>query len=56
VHQIVRQEYIDALDRAGHRLSRIAGQIRALVPDWSLAPMLAAIQAMPASQNQGRMN
>ena len=45
-HQIVLQEYIDAVDDAGHRLSRIEGQIRTLVPTWSLAPVVAAIQAM----------
>ncbi|MDP2738244.1 MAG: hypothetical protein Q8O82_05925 [Pseudorhodobacter sp.] len=35
-HLIVLQEYIDADDDAGHRLSRIEGQIRALIEGaWS---------------------
>lgn len=45
-HQIVLQEYIDAVDDAAQRLTRIEGQIKALTPAWSLAPVVQAIQAM----------
>jgi transposase len=45
-HQIVLQEYVDAVDDAAMRLARIEGQIKALIPSWSLAPVVQAIQAM----------
>jgi transposase len=45
-HQIVLQEYIDAVDDAAMRLARIEGQIKDLIPSWSLAPVVQAIQAM----------
>jgi len=45
-HQIVLQEYIHAVDDAAARLARIEGQIRTLLPIWSLAPVVEAIQAM----------
>lgn len=45
-HQIVLQEYIHAVDDAATRLARIEDQIRTLVPLWSLAPVVEAIQAM----------
>ncbi len=45
-HAIVLQEYVDAVDDAAMRLARIEGQIDALIPSWSLAPVVRAIQAM----------
>jgi transposase len=45
-HEIVLQEYIHAVDDAATRLARIEDQIRTLVPLWSLAPVVEAIQAM----------
>lgn len=45
-HQIVLQEYIHAVDDAAARLARIEDQIRTLIPIWSLAPVVEAIQAM----------
>jgi transposase len=44
--QTVRQEQIDAVAEAERRRDRLAGQIRELVPDWPMAPVVAALQAM----------
>lgn len=44
--QIVLQEYIDLVDNAGIRLARLEAQIAELLPRWSLAPVVKAIQAM----------
>ena len=45
-HQIVLQEYIAAVDDAADRLARIEGQIQDLIPEWTMAPVVMAIQAM----------
>ena len=45
-HQIVLQDYIDAVDDAGARLARLEGQIAELLPQWSMSPVVEAIQAM----------
>jgi len=42
----VLQEQIDAVEDAERRRDRLDGQIRELVPDWSLAPVVTALQAM----------
>src|SRR3954447_9437092 len=44
--QIVLQEQIDAIDEAERRRDRPEAQIRELARDWSLAPVVAALQAM----------
>jgi transposase len=44
--QIVLQEQIDAIEEAERRRERLGQQIRELVPDWSLAPVVTALQAM----------
>jgi transposase len=44
--QIVLQEQIDAIAEAERRRDRLAEQIRELVPDWAMAPVVAALQAM----------
>jgi transposase len=44
--QIVLQEQLDAIDEAERRRDRLGEQIRELVPRWSLAPVVAALQAM----------
>jgi transposase len=44
--QVVLQEQIDAIDEAERRRDRLGEQIRALVSDWSMAPVVAALQAM----------
>ena len=45
-HQIVLQEYIAAVDDAADRRARIEGQIQDLIPEWTMAPVVMAIQAM----------
>ncbi len=44
--QIAFQEYVDAIDEAAKRGERLIEQIRALVPEWSMAPVVEALQAM----------
>ncbi len=44
--QIVLQDYIDAVADAEARIERLTGQIADLLPQWSLAPVVAAVQAM----------
>ncbi len=44
--QIVFQDYVDAVADAEARVERLTGQIADLLPDWSLAPVVKAVQAM----------
>ena len=44
--QIVLQDYIHAIVDAEQRVARLAEQITALLPNWSLAPVVQALQAM----------
>lgn len=44
--QIVLQDYIDALAAAEARRERLTEQIRELLPRWSLAAVVTALQAM----------
>lgn len=44
--QIVLQDYIHAVTDAEVRIERLTGQIVELTPDWSLAPVVEAVQAM----------
>lgn len=44
--QIVLQDYIDAVADAEARVERLTGQIADLLPTWSLAPVVEAVQAM----------
>ncbi len=44
--QIVLQDYIDAVTDAEARVERLTGQIADLLPSWSLAPVVDAVQAM----------
>lgn len=44
--QIVLQDYIDAVTDAERRVDRLTRQITEHLPDWSMAPVAAAIQAM----------
>jgi len=44
--QVVLQEQIDAIAEAERRRDRLGEQIRELVSDWSMAPVVAALQAM----------
>jgi transposase len=44
--QIVLQDYIDAVTDAERRVDRLTRQITEHLPDWSMAPVATAIQAM----------
>jgi len=44
--QIVLEDYISAVTDAEERVERLTGQIEALVPKWSMAPVVQAFQAM----------
>jgi len=44
--QIVLQDYINAVEAAEVRRDGLMRQIEALLPHWSLAPLVAALQAM----------
>jgi transposase len=44
--QIVFQEGVDAIEDAAQRLHRLEAQVVAIVPNWSMAPMVEAYQAM----------
>jgi transposase len=44
--QIVFQEAIDAIEDAARRLRRLEQQLAVIVPNWSMAPVVAAYQAM----------
>ena len=44
--QITFQEYRDAVDEAQKRVERITEQIRTLLPNWRLKPVVEALQAM----------
>jgi transposase len=44
--QIVLQDYIHAVEDAEARLARLERQIEELLPAWSMAPVVEAVQAM----------
>ena len=44
--QIVLQDYIHAVQDAEARVDRLTQQIEELLPSWSMAPVVAALQAM----------
>ena len=46
VHHIVLEDYIEAVEAATARRDRLTAQIEAALPDWSLAPVVTALQAM----------
>lgn len=45
-HQIVQQDYIHAVTDAEAGIERLTKQIADLMPGWSLAPVVEAVQAM----------
>jgi transposase len=44
--QVACQEYLDAMNELEARVERLTGRIRDLVPAWSMAPVVEALQAM----------
>jgi transposase len=46
VHHIVLEDYIAAVEAAAARRDRLTAQIQAMLPDWTLASVVAALQTM----------
>ena len=46
VHHIVLEDYIAAVEAATARRDRLQAHIEAALPDWSLAPVVRALQAL----------
>lgn len=46
VHHLVLEDYVQAVEAAEARRDRLTTQIAAMLPDWSLAPVVAALQTM----------
>jgi transposase len=46
LHHVVLEDYIQAVEAAEARRDRLTAQIEACLPDWTLAPVVAALQAM----------
>jgi transposase len=46
VHHIVLEDYIQAVEAAEARRDRLTAQTAAMLPDWELAPVVAALQTM----------
>src|SRR6201993_4670195 len=46
VHHIVLEDYIAAVEAASARRDRLTAQIEAMLPNWTLAPVVAALQTM----------
>ena len=46
MHHLVLEDYIAAVEAAQARRDRLTAQIAAMLPDWTLAPVVAALQAM----------
>src|ERR1700722_13640270 len=44
--QLVLQDYIDAVTDAAARVGRLTQQIEDMLPLWSMAPVVTALQAM----------
>jgi len=46
MHHIVLEDYIGAVELAQARRDRLTAQIETNLPDWTLAPVVAALQTM----------
>ena len=46
VHHLVIEDYIQTVEAAAARRDRLTAQIAAMLPDWSLAPVVAALPTM----------
>src|SRR5437899_6558224 len=46
LHHVVLEDYIQAVEAAEARRDRLTAQIEACLPEWSLAPVVAALQTM----------
>jgi transposase len=45
-HHLVLEDYIQTVEAAATRRDRLTAQIEAMLPDWTLAPVVAALQTM----------
>ena len=45
-HHLVFEDYIEAVEAAEARRDRLTAQIAAMLPDWTLASVVAALQTM----------
>jgi transposase len=46
IHHIVLEDCIEAIEAAADRRGRLEAHIEAALPDWSLAPVVRALQAL----------
>ena len=46
VHHVVLEDYIQAVEAAAARRDRLTTQIETMLPGWTLAPVVAALQTM----------
>lgn len=46
LHHVVLEDYIQAVEAAEARRDRLTAQIEACLPEWTLAPVVAALQTM----------
>ena len=46
VHHLVLEDYLQAVEAAAARRDRLTAQIAAMLPEWTLAPVVAALQTM----------
>src|SRR5437870_221675 len=46
VHHLVLEDYVQAVEAAAARRDRLTAQVEAMLPDWTLAPVVAALQTM----------
>jgi transposase len=46
VHHLVLEDYVATVEAAEARRDRLTAQIAAMLPDWTLAPVVTALQAM----------
>ena len=50
VHHLVFEEHVQAVEAAEAGRNRLTVQIEAMLPDWELAPVVAALQTMRVGQ------
>ena len=46
VHRLVLEDYLQAVEAAAARRDRLTTQIAAMLPEWTLAPVVTALQTM----------
>ena len=56
VHHIVLEDCIAAVEAATARRDRLEAHIEAVLPEWSLAPVVEALQALRGMATGGRSN